>query len=230
MSLLVVDHVSHRAGSRRSAPELRDVTFDIECGELVVLWGRRQATRSLLAKIAAGIVPPDQGTVAFAGRDLRAGSALGRGIGWVSSSFDPTHGTTVADQMLAVAQQRGRSKPARERAVRGALHRAGVAELDDVAVHDLDPLERWRCGVARALIAAPGLLVAVDPTADVSSGERHRVEATLRACADDGLAVLATSAEVLMRSRLLSVHEDGSLAGDAVPSAPVISIPKRGAQ
>src|SRR5580658_3893196 len=69
----------YRAYGSRRVPVLRDVSLELDAGELVAVWGLPGSGRSTLLAIAAGIDPPDAGTVRFGGRDLagRGAAVLG---------------------------------------------------------------------------------------------------------------------------------------------------------
>ncbi len=63
-SLLSIEHVTKRyRRGRLERVAVRDVSLDLEPGELVVVWGARFSGRSTLLRVAAGIEAPDEGTV-----------------------------------------------------------------------------------------------------------------------------------------------------------------------
>ena len=92
MSLLALEHVekAYGSGSGRHVV-LRDVSLEIEAGEMVAVWGLRRSGRSTLLRVAAGIEAPDAGSVRFEGHDLRGRSrgreALGEQIGYCRKSW-----------------------------------------------------------------------------------------------------------------------------------------------
>src|SRR5208282_855441 len=100
MSLLELEHVSKSYG-RGSSVALGDVCLKLDAGELVAVWGRRRSGRSTLLRIAAGLEPPDTGTVRFEGHDLasRLGDVSRRAIGYCPKAFHPNGGYLVLDQL-----------------------------------------------------------------------------------------------------------------------------------
>jgi ABC-type protease/lipase transport system fused ATPase/permease subunit len=98
MTLLVLDRVSkcHRIGPREHVV-LRDVSLELDTGELAVVWGLRRSGRSTLLRIAAGVEDTDAGSVRFEGRDLadRGRAVMGAGIGYCRKRFAPTDGPAV---------------------------------------------------------------------------------------------------------------------------------------
>ena len=71
MSLLELERVAKRyRDGQLERVVLREVSLDLDGGELAVVWGLRRSGRSTLLRVAAGIEAPDEGVVRFDGRDL----------------------------------------------------------------------------------------------------------------------------------------------------------------
>src|SRR5262245_35019425 len=169
MSLLALEQVGKRYGSGvQSTIALREVSFALEPGELVCVWGRRRSGKSSLLRIAAGIEPPDEGRVLLDGRDIASLPSRGLdAICWCRTNFRPPEGKLVLDQLLLGQLSRGvKASVARARAG-DALRQAGAEELIGVRCGDLDPAERVRVAIARALVRSPRLLVIDEPALGV---------------------------------------------------------------
>jgi energy-coupling factor transporter ATP-binding protein EcfA2 len=221
MSLLAIDSVGKtlRDGAR-CACVLRDVSLQMDRGEYAVVWGLRASGRSTLLRIAAGIEPPDYGTVRFDGRDLNAGGgALGEGIGYCQKRFGSGECRGVRDQVTMGLVARG-TQPARARILAStALERCGVLEIARAGIGELDRAETVRVALARTLALAPKLLVIDEPTNGVELMARDPLLLLLRSIADDGVAVLASAGEPTALSgadRTLALS-DGQLRGELEP-------------
>jgi predicted ABC-type transport system involved in lysophospholipase L1 biosynthesis ATPase subunit len=98
VSLLELRHVrKHRARGSRRVEVPRDVSLEVDAGELVAVWSSRRSGRSgrsTLLAVAAGVEPPDSGLVLFEGKDLSASDArmLGEGVGYCA------HGVNAASR------------------------------------------------------------------------------------------------------------------------------------
>lgn len=220
MPLLVLHSVTKRYSSARHEHiALDEVSLDIEQGELVAVWGVRRSGRSTLLRVAAGIEPPDEGVVTFAGRELgsRGGAVLGSQVGYVNTNFIATQGGSVVDHVAIGLMASGLSlDQARSRAFR-ALDRVGVANCADLDPSTLDPAEQVRVGLARALVFTPRLLLVDDPANGVGVLQRESILALVRSIADEGIAVLMTVGEVVtIADRVLTI-DDGELRGDVAP-------------
>jgi putative ABC transport system ATP-binding protein len=234
MSLLSIESVSqHRSDGGREHLVLREVTLEIEAGELVGIWGARRSGRTTLLRIAAGIEQPDSGRVRFKDRDLaaRGGTALGAGIGYVTKAIRAGEEQSVLEQVAAALLARGVPLDEAHERSRAALAGAGAQSCAALRAGELSGGEAMRVAIARALALAPALLVIDEPTATVELAERDGILALLRELARDGTAVLASSGapdELAGFHRVLTLG-DGMLRGAASAGlAPVVALRSRG--
>jgi ABC-type multidrug transport system ATPase subunit len=230
MSLLSIEHATKRyRRGRLERVAIKDVSLEIEPGELVAVWGPRRSGRSTLLRVAAGIESPEEGTVSFEGRDLARwrNSILGRRIGYcqMSSSF-AGFGLVVEQIAAGLLAQHASPKHARRRA-HEMLLRVGVAQCERLQCHELDGAEAVRVAVASALVTAPALLVIDEPTNGVELLERDPILSLLRSVANEGVAVLMSASDAQDLSgvdRALSI-DNGELHGDAKqPDALVVPL------
>jgi ABC-type multidrug transport system ATPase subunit len=228
MTLLVFQGVTKWfAEGRREAMVLRGVSFDVDAGELVAVWGLRRSGRTTLLRLAAGMIAPDEGSVAFRGQDLaqRRGAALGTEIGYCSPCFSPEQGGTVRDHvavgLLAQRVPRDRAR----RLAEAELERVGASACANRDPRDLRPDELVRSGIARALVGKPRLLLLDEPTSGVDLLERDPIVGLLRSLADEGIAVLMTTGEMLGGLDRLLLLDQGELRDHRPPEqAPVVPI------
>ncbi len=228
MTLLELEHVSKRYGrgsQKRFA--LRDVSLEIDAGELVAVWGRRCSGRSTLLRVAAGVETPDKGTVRFEERDLTEREERRGGIRYCRKEFRPVDGRLVLDQLVTSQLTRGVSASLARSRAHDALQRAGAERSTSLRPNELDRTEAVRVVIARALAHQPKLLVIDEPTLGVDLLDRDRILILLRSLADDGMAVLMSAGEMpcLSGSRALALS-DGELRGEpTLPElAPVVPL------
>ncbi len=198
MSLLELRGVSksHTRGSRR-IEVLREVSLEVDAGEFVAVWGLRRSGRSTLLAVAAGVDPPDAGTVLFAGRDLNARGAtgLGHGVGYCHQLTRAPGRRRVIDNVRAGLLARGMSVPDTHAHAHKALERVGVERWAELVLGDLDAAEAVRVAIATALVLQPRLLVIDEPTKGVDLLERDKLILLLRSLADEGIAVLVSDGD-----------------------------------
>jgi putative ABC transport system ATP-binding protein len=217
MSLLELRQVSKRYGrGMRERVALKDVSLQVEAGELVSVWGRRRSGRSTLLRVAAGVEAPDSGVVCFDGHELsgRCGEMLGHGIGYCRTTFQASEGQVALDHVMVGQYARGISPSRAEVRARAALERAGVERCAARRPGELDCDEIVRVAIARALALEPRLLLVDEPTIGVDLLARDGILHLLQALAREGTAVLMSTGEStgLSGARALTLG-DGELHG-----------------
>jgi len=222
-SLLSIEHATKRyRRGRLERVAIKDVSLEIEPGELVAVWGARRSGRSTLLRVAAGIESPEEGSVSFEGRSLARwrNSILGRRIGYCQMSFAAVDGGLVLEHIAAgLLAQHASLKHARRRA-QEMLERVGAAHCGQLQCHELDGAEAVRVAIASALATTPALLVIDEPTNGVDLLDRDPVLMLLRSLPGDGPAVLVSTGDAQGLSgadRALSL-DNGELRGDLRPS------------
>jgi ABC-type multidrug transport system ATPase subunit len=198
MSLLSIEHVTKRyRRGRLERVAVRDISLEIEPGELVAVWGARFSGRSTLLRIAAGIEPPEEGTVRFEGQDLASArnKLLGRRIGYCQSGFSAGSGGLVVEHVASgLLAQRESPKQAWRRG-QEMLIQVGAESCARLECHELDGAELVRVAIASALVTKPALIVIDEPTSGVDLLQRDPLLKLLRTIADAGTAVLMSTGD-----------------------------------
>ncbi|HEY3864479.1 MAG TPA: ATP-binding cassette domain-containing protein [Solirubrobacteraceae bacterium] len=232
MSLLEFDQVSkvYRPGTRERVA-LRNVSFRLEAGEHVVVWGERHSGRSTLLLIAAGVETAYEGVVRFQGRDLngRDTEQLRSHIGYCRKTFQPVDGRYILDQLVAGQLMRGGSAASARSRVLAALERAGVLPCARLRPADLDSSEAARVVIARALAHQPKLLIIDEPTLGVNLLERDSILSLLHSLAREDIAVLTSAgdASCLTGADRALLMSDGELVGKHEPDELAAVVPLR---
>lgn len=235
MTLLSFEHVSKRHWrGRHEVVVLDDVSFAIDPGELVAIFGQRACGKTTLLRIAAGIGSPDSGTVRFEGDDIAARCSRLAGIheriGWVARGGPFAAGMEMLDHVALPLLSSVDAREAERRATR-TLKRVGVGELAHARWHELSDAERTLVAIAHAVVRDPRLLLVDDPTSGLGVEQREAVLALLRSIAEErGMAVLTTVPEVsdVLRSHRVMSLSDGELIQPADRAAgELIVFPRR---
>jgi putative ABC transport system ATP-binding protein len=183
---------------RLAAPLLDGADLQVGRGEVVLITGSSGAGTSTLVDAVLGEVAPAVGHVAVFGRDLarlRRSSllALRRRLGVIPQRLEllPER-TAIANVALPLEIDH---VPRGEIAVRAALclGRVGLATEIDCLVGDLSLAQQQRVAVARALVRAPSLVVADQPTCHQDAAGTQVIASLLQDAATEGAAVLVIS-------------------------------------
>jgi ABC-type multidrug transport system ATPase subunit len=176
-------------------------------GELCVVTGARGAGKSLLLATAAGAVPPSEGSVFIAGRDLGAlqSSArpyVRRNIGYLPPEPPLVREETALENVMLALGVRGFGPAEAEHIALRALADLGAEACARQAVKLLSVGERRLVALARALAGPPPIAIVDEPTAGLGDDDRARVAEALLATRAAGAAVLCASNDGLLLEAL----------------------------
>jgi ABC-type lipoprotein export system ATPase subunit len=220
---LNVERVSKRFGERISA--LRDVSFQLGPGELVLLTGPSGAGKSTLLNLIAGFDRPDDGRILVDGQSVASIPDQARYrrqvIGYVFQLHHLIGGLTAEENVEVPLIAAGGRRAARMQRARDVLAEVGLGDRGGHRPAQLSGGERQRVALARALVCEPRLLLADEPTGALDSEAGRDVMALLtRLARRKGVTVLLVSHDPEARrkaDRVLQLR-DGHLTA-AQPSA-----------
>ena len=168
-------------------------------GEVLALLGPNGGGKTTLLKTLLGILKPQAGEVAIAGRSLAGISIRERArlIAYVPQVHVPTFAFTVESVVLMGRTAHGNlfSRPtAKDREVaQRALVRFGIDHLGERPYTMISGGERQLVLLARALAQEPQFIVLDEPTASLDFGNQGKVMREIRALAGSGHGVLFTT-------------------------------------
>jgi branched-chain amino acid transport system ATP-binding protein len=158
------------AGYEPGAAIIHGVSIRVQCGEMVALLGPNGAGKSTLMKTVAGLVPISSGRILCDGQDLGkcpVHERVRRGIAYVPQMDNVFAALSVADNLVLSAHLL--AAPRRKAAI------AAVCEIfPDLSrqwtmlARALSGGQRQMLAVARALVAAPRVLLLDEPSAGLA--------------------------------------------------------------
>lgn len=181
-----------------STVALNSVSLQVRPGEVHALLGENGAGKSTLVGVLAGLVVPDQGSVAVAGRSLRLGqprAAVKAGVGLVQQHMALVEQLTGTQNFL-LANPEGRFKLNRREASRLLAdhgRRYGLQVDPRARVADLSIGERQRLELLIALSLEARILILDEPTTALTPDEVSILKRVLRTVAENGNAVIYIS-------------------------------------
>ena len=223
------------AQAHRSLPVLRQVDLQVRPGERVGIVGRSGAGKSTLLHILAGLSDPDQGTVTVMGQQLSGASTSARArlrnrrMGFVYQFHHLLPEFSALENVAMPMLVGGVAVGAATARAEELLARVELAGRATHRPHQLSGGERQRVAVARALAAAPSIVLADEPTGNLDRQSAAGVIALLMELGETtGTALVVVSHDWDMGShvhRTLAL-EDGVLRplgasdAEAMPARP----------
>jgi putative ABC transport system ATP-binding protein len=173
-----VTRVFEEGAARRAV--LQDASAAIRAGEIAVLLGRSGSGKSTLLNLVSGIDLPSAGEVVVDGVRIDALSERERTlfrrrrIGFVFQFFNLIPTLTVEENLLLPLELNGPIGPAERERARALLEEVELADRAGSFPDRLSGGEQQRVAVARALVHAPALMLADEPTGnlDLETGRK----------------------------------------------------------
>ena len=171
--------------------------FELARGEVHGLLGENGAGKTTLARVLAGLLVPDAGTVEVGGSPVRlrsAADARRRGVAMVHQHFSLVPRFTGFENVTlfdrAAWTGRGGPAPGYRETVEARAGELNLAVELDVAVERLGVGDRQRIEVLKALMGEPRVLLLDEPTAVLAPQEVDGLLAVLEQVASAGTGVV----------------------------------------
>jgi branched-chain amino acid transport system ATP-binding protein len=174
---------------------LKDLSLEVERGEVVALLGRNGSGRSTTLKTIMGVVPPRTGTIRLSGMPIERRSPFAlarRGVAFVPEDRRIFPNLTVAEN-LRLAALSGR---------RGAWTEKRIFEYFAVLGERKNSLARLSGGeqqmlaIARALVANPEIILLDEPMEGLAPMIARSVEEVVRNIKNEGSTILLVEQNV----------------------------------
>ena len=168
---------------------LRDVSLDIDSGELVALLGPSGCGKTTLLRIIAGLETADQGSILFSGEDTTDVHVRERNVGFVFQHYALFRHMSVFDNVAFGLRMKPRALRPSEAVIQQKVHELlGLVQLDwlsDRYPAQLSGGQRQRIALARALAVEPKVLLLDEPFGALDAKVRKELRRWLRRLHDD---------------------------------------------
>ena len=188
-------------------PALYDVSFELRRGEVLGIAGLMGSGRTALVRSLFGLVPPQEGRLRIAGRELAAArgsprTRLREGLGYLSEDRKgeglalplPIADNITLTRLSTCARAGWLSLGAQARQARAAMERLRVkAHTPFQPTRTLSGGNQQKVAVARLVHQDAQVLLLDEPTRGVDVGSKVQIYEAIRAWAAEGRAVLMVS-------------------------------------
>ncbi|MED1605438.1 ABC transporter ATP-binding protein [Cytobacillus kochii] len=156
-------------------PVLKDVSFQINKGEIVSIVGKSGSGKSTLLNIISGFIKPTDGEVKINNQtvtELSEGEFASfrlQHIGFIFQNFQLIPSMTAFQNVELPLTFKGMNEKERKQKTLETLERVGLAEFKDHYPSELSGGQQQRVSIARALVVNPPLILADEPTGSLDS-------------------------------------------------------------
>jgi polar amino acid transport system ATP-binding protein len=190
-----------RKSYENGQPVLKDISFTLEKGEVVVVVGPSGCGKSTFLRCLNMLEPIDSGTIQFKDRIIDRGKRdvyeIRQKIGMVFQSYDLfPHKTILGNIILAPLKVQKRDKNEVTAEAEQLLARVGLLDKKDSYPRQLSGGQKQRVAIVRALIMHPEILLLDEITAALDPEMVREVLQVVLELAKDGMTMVIVTHEM----------------------------------
>ena len=224
MEVLKADHLSKIYGSgENEVRALDDVSFYIQQGEFVAIIGPSGSGKSTLLHILGGVDRPTSGKVYLDGKDIYGQNEeqlaifRRREVGLVYQFYNLIPVLDVEENITLPVLMDGR--PVNKERLEELLALLGLSDRRKYLPNQLSGGQQQRVSIGRALMNAPSLVLADEPTGNLDSKNSQEIMELLKLSNrkfGQTLVMITHDENLALQADRIMVMEDGRIARDEV--------------
>jgi lipopolysaccharide export system ATP-binding protein len=207
----------------RGRQVVRDVSINVQRGEVVGLLGPNGAGKTTCFYMITGLVRVDYGQILLDGQDVTTLPMYQRarlGVGYLPQEPSIFRGLTVEQNVMSIVELTERSGSKRREIVDGLLAELRVDHLRDTPAAALSGGERRRVEIARALATRPSFMLLDEPFAGIDPLAINDIRDLITFLKQRGLGILITDHNVRETLQIVdraSIMFDGEVMFEGSP-------------
>jgi len=193
---LRAEHLSKSYGNRKV---VKDISIQVERGEIVGLLGPNGAGKTTTFYMVVGLTRPDGGNVFLGETDIThvpMHQRAHQGIGYLPQEASVFRKLTVEENILAVLESHKLSSFDRKKKARALLREMNILHIKNAKAYTLSGGERRRVEISRALANSPTFMLLDEPFAGIDPIAAADIQSIIRQLKDKGIGILITDHNV----------------------------------
>ena len=178
--MITIKNLSHeftvgKKGRQTVIPVLRDISFEVEKGEIVTIVGRSGSGKSTLLNLVSGFIHPKEGEIWINGEkvsqmnETKFADFRIKNLGFIFQSFQLIPSMTAFQNVELPLILKGVNEDKRKKQTNEMLAKVGLADYQEHYPGELSGGQQQRVSIARALIVNPPIILADEPTGSLDS-------------------------------------------------------------
>lgn len=224
MDILKAEHVTKIYGTEENQVKaLDDVSFTVEKGEFVAIIGPSGSGKSTLLHILGGVDTPTSGKVYMEGTDVYAQNEnqlaifRRRQVGLIYQFYNLIPVLNVTENMTLPVLMDGR--PINQERLQELLHLLALNGREGHLPNQLSGGQQQRVSIGRALMNAPAVVLADEPTGNLDSKNSQEIVELLKYSNEkykQTLVVITHDENIALQANRILAIEDGKITRDEV--------------
>ncbi|AOA57908.1 LPS export ABC transporter ATP-binding protein [Acinetobacter larvae] len=216
--------IRHLAKNYNKRWVVKDVSFNMQSGQIVGLLGPNGAGKTTSFYMVVGLVRMDKGEIYLDEHDisdLAMHERAQKGIGYLPQEASIFRKLSIADNIMAILETRkDLNKQQRQQRLHELLEDFKITHIKDSLGMSVSGGERRRAEIARALAADPKFMLLDEPFAGVDPISVGDIKDIIRTLKDRGIGVLITDhnvRETLAICEHAYIVSEGSVIAEGTP-------------
>ena len=226
--MLTIDHLTHVYDTE---PVVRDLSFEVDTGELVCLLGPSGCGKTTVIQAIAGHLKPTSGSIQIQGTDVTSTPPETRDIGLMFQASTLFPHLTVGDNVEYGLKARGIEPNERKTLRQQYLDLVDLREYSDAYPEMLSGGQQRRVELARALAPEPDILLLDEPLSSLDRALREQLQDDIRRIQQDTgvttVFVTHDQEEAMEIADRLVVMNEGGIAATGTPRSLYATPPNR---
>ena len=216
-------HVAGLQKQFKSRQVVKNVSLDINSGEVVGLLGPNGAGKTTSFYMIVGIIAADDGSIVLDGQEMRhlpIHVRAQRGLGYLPQEASIFRKMTVRENIQAILEISGHNKQEIAAEVNRLLDDLNIGHIKDSPAVALSGGERRRVEIARVLATKPRFILLDEPFAGVDPIAVIDIQNIIAFLKERGIGVLITDHNVRETLRICDrayIISEGSVLATGLP-------------
>ncbi len=217
--MIYVNNLTKRFGNFTA---VKDVSFNVQRGDVVGFLGPNGAGKSTTMKMLTGFLSPSDGDILINDLSIHDDAKkIQQSIGYLPEGA-PAYGDMSPLQFLHfIAKVRGLKGQEKIDRINKVIQQVELGSVLDRPIDNLSKGFKRRVGLAQAILHDPDILILDEPTDGLDPNQKHQVRELIQNLSKDKIVIISTHIleEVTAVCNRVMIISAGELMFDDTPSA-----------
>lgn len=211
--------------NKRQNNVLRNVSFNINLGDMVAIMGPSGSGKSTLLYSVSGMDNATAGSIYFDGKDItklnqrELAELRLNDMGFIFQQMYMLKNLTVLDNIILPGLQASKDNKSKAEIInrgKDLMRKLGIIDIADNDINEVSGGQLQRACICRSLINNPKIIFADEPTGALNRATSDEVMSELTKLNNDGTTILLVTHDVKVAAKCSRVFYivDGNIAGE----------------